>query len=305
MIRATVQRLVMKQRWFLAIRRRDNPFTTDNYRLIQPPRDRFYADPFLLRRGKTSYLFFEDYRYTLGRGLISCSPLGEDGTPLPARVVLDTGHHVSYPHVFEWSREVWMIPETSCASQVRLYRCVEFPWRWTLETVLLRDRICSDSTLFNDGESWWMFTSELCDPRSPHAALCLYRAASPLGPWQAHPFNPVVFDRAGARPAGALFHNAGAVLRPSQDCSRTYGGGIRFSRVEALSPQQYRETPVSRIGTAWLPGLQGAHTYNCDARFEVLDGYVLRTDLYTKWLSVAASLRNSVSRTREELWTRS
>jgi hypothetical protein len=150
-----------------------------------------------------------------------------------------------------------------------------------------------------------MFTSEVCDPRMPHAALCLYRAASPVGPWQVHPANPVVFDGASARPAGALFYYGGALLRPSQDCSRTYGGGIRFLQVEALSTKEYRETPVSRIDTSWLPGLKGTHTYNCDARFEVLDGYVLRMDLYTKWLSVAASLRNSTSRRREELWTRS
>ena len=51
-----------------------------NYKLILPPNDRFYADPFLFEKDGKTFLFLEDLRYSEGRALISCCELNADGT---------------------------------------------------------------------------------------------------------------------------------------------------------------------------------------------------------------------------------
>lgn len=62
---------------------------------------------------------------------------------------------------------------------------------------------------------------------SPAAAghLEVWHAASPLGPWEPHPANPVANGAraAGFRNAGRLVKHGGRLYRFGQDCGATYG----------------------------------------------------------------------------------
>lgn len=55
--------------------------------------------------------------------------------------------------------------------------------------------------------------------------LEVWHAASPLGPWEPHPANPVANgDRSrGFRSGGRLVVHDGRLLRFGQDCGQTYG----------------------------------------------------------------------------------
>ena len=44
------------------------------------PKDRFYADPFLIEKDGKTFIFLEDLRYSEGRAFVSCCELGADGT---------------------------------------------------------------------------------------------------------------------------------------------------------------------------------------------------------------------------------
>ena len=61
-------------------------------------------------------------------------------------------------------------------------------------------------------------------------------------------------------------------LRPSQDCSRTYGYGFSLYEVVTLSTTEYEERAVVKVGPDWHPGLYGTHTYNRSNRVETTDG---------------------------------
>ena len=67
----------------------------------------------------------------------------------------------------------------------------------------------------------------------------------------------------------------GDLIRPSQDCSSGYGSAVVLNRIDALTSDEYRETPIARIGPDWAPKLLGTHTYNASERFEVVDGFHL------------------------------
>jgi hypothetical protein len=263
-----------QDQWCIAYRRRRAvpPDAGDlfGFELLMPPRDRFFADPFVIERDGRHYLFFEDYRYCTGKGVISCIELGRDRLPTP-RVVLERDYHLSYPFVFNCGGEAYMIPETSENSTVELYRALEFPSRWTLEAVLIEGIAAVDSTLLRHDGRLWLFANVVSQGRTTQDELFLFTSEALHGPWVPHPVNPIVSDVRLARPAGRVFSRDGHLIRPGQDSSHGYGHAITLNRIEELSELSYREVPVGRIEPHWLAGSRGNHTYNFDEGYEVLD----------------------------------
>jgi hypothetical protein len=242
---------------------------------IQPPRDRFYADPFLIEKNGRTYLFFEDYPFATRKGVISCCEVDDAGNLGEPRVALECEYHLSYPFLFEWQGEIHMIPETRQNRTIEMYKAVDFPYSWSREAILIKDVAAVDSTLLEYQGKWWLFSAGMQDQVSPDVALFLYFADSPLGPWTAHPKNPIVSDPRCARPAGRLYFKDGALIRPGQDCSRTYGYAIQLNKVNVLSETDYWETPLTRITPSWVPGSIGIHTINQSTKFQVLDARFL------------------------------
>ena len=262
------------EQWSIGIEvKHDIPRKTSahRFRLVRPSRDRFYADPFLVERNGRNYLFFEDYRFSSQKGLISCCELDAEGNCSKPRVVLERKYHLSYPFLFHWQGEIYMIPETRANSTIEMYRASDFPYSWTHETVLMSGVAATDSTLLHHGDKWWLFTAGVLDHVSLDQTLCLFFANSPLGPWTAHPKNPIVSDICRARPAGCLYFDNGQLIRPGQDCSKGYGYAVQLHQVDVLSETDYQETPLARITPDWIPGSSGIHTINQNVEYRVLD----------------------------------
>lgn len=165
-----------------------------------------------------------------------------------------------------------MIPETKANRTVELYRATAFPERWELAHVILEDVIAVDTTIFEHQGRFWLFTSMTIPGGSYNDEVSLFHADSPLGPWTAHPMNPIVSDARRARPAGNLFLENGRIIRPSQDCSRTYGYEIILSRIETLTETEYKDVEIGRIRHDWISKGTGSHTFNRNEDFEALDG---------------------------------
>jgi hypothetical protein len=84
--------------------------------------------------------------------------------------------------------------------------------------------------------------------------------------------NPVKIDVRSTRPAGSLFRRAGRLVRPSQDCSASYGGALTLCEVTRLSRADYAEVELEKLLPGWLPSNLGFHTLSSSARLEVIDG---------------------------------
>ena len=263
--------------WFLAMRKRSG--TADSmagFRPLPAAAGHYYADPFLIEEEGKTHLFFEDFDQQRRRGHISHAVLADDGTPGPASVALERPYHLSYPFIFRWQDQIWMMPETGQNRAVELYRCEEFPWRWSFHRNLLQGWRAVDATLHADETGrWWMFVMISEDPRGA-GVLFLFMADSPLGPWQPHPGNPVQSDIRHARPGGRLFRHQGKLLRPAQDCSRHYGGALWLMEVTALTPQAYGEIPFRRLDPLDLPGNLCLHHRDATQHVEFVDGMRLR-----------------------------
>lgn len=201
---------------------------------------RFVADPFMLRDGSTWYMFFEVYRADSRQGDIglATSPDGLEWTY--RRIVLHEPFHLSYPYVFAWQSEYYMIPETHNRREVRLYRAHEFPFSWIFERTLLSGAAFTDSSIVRHGEKWWLFTSFPGD-----ATFSLFQADALEGEWAPHSQNPILRDaRDRSRSAGRIITSGDRLFRFAQDNTESYGLRVNTYEITALTPAEYAERPV-------------------------------------------------------------
>ena len=225
---------------------------------------RFVADPFMVRRVGVWYMFFEVLNQATDRGEIGLATSGDGFNWTYQQIVLAEPFHLSYPYIFEWQGETYMLPETLGAQAVRLYRAETFPTRWSWVGSLVEGS-CADPSIFRYNEKWWMFA---CATPYQHDTLRLYLADELFGPWREHPANPIVSgNRHNARPAGRVLTFDGKLIRFSQDCVPVYGTQVRAFEIQELTNTSYveEELPCSPVLVASGAGWNAAGMHHVDA----------------------------------------
>ena len=243
-----------------------------------PPHDVFWADPFVIAKGDY-FVFVEEFIYKKGRAHISVLKLDQKGNMLDLRRIIEKPYHMSYPFIFIFNNTYYMIPETCKNKTIELYKCTSFPYKWEFERNIMENLYAVDSTLFNYNNNWWLFTSidQTENISGTGTELFLFYTDDLLeGKWKSHPMNPIVSDARNARPAGKIFIQDAKIFRPAQDGSVRYGRGFNFNEIIKLSETEYEETMISSIKPSWDKKLKGAHTYNFDHEFTIIDVYSFR-----------------------------
>lgn len=259
------RRLIPGKQWRLLAGKVDGlPDDFSALRPLMPPKDRSWADPFPIVCEGRCWVFIEEVVHHPKKGRLAVFELKDDGSPGPLTVILERPYHLSYPNVFEHDGAWWMIPESRANRTVDLYRCVEWPHRWEHELTLFRDAEIVDVTLWQRDGRWWLFGGTPSEPGgNASGQLCLWSADSPLSDqWTPHPANPIVADRACARPGGRVFEHEGQLIRPAQDCSVRYGYGLKLMAIEEWTETTYRETELKTYKPDFAPGLIATHTFN-------------------------------------------
>ncbi len=218
----------------------------------------FVADPFMVKHDSRWYMFFEVMNRKTGQGDIGLATSDDGLRWTYEKVVLDEPFHLSYPYVFRWNNEYYMIPETNAACAIRLYRAVEFPTSWTFVRIMLRGHYV-DPSIFRHGGKWWLFAGERSND-----ILRLYCSDELMGPFREHPRSPIVSaDFNIARPGGRVLADGDRIIRFTQDDEPTYGNQVRAFQITELTPLLYeeRELPGNPVlgptGTGW--NAEGMH----------------------------------------------
>jgi hypothetical protein len=209
----------------------------------------FVADPFMIRKGNAWYLFMEIMNAQTGLGEIGLVTSNDGIKWKYQQVVLREKYHLSYPFVFEYEGEYYMVPETINANAVRLYKAGDFPYQWQHVANLLEGQY-ADPTLFQYNNRWWMFAAS-----SPYEfnTLNLFHSGKLTGPYSEHPKSPVIDqNNRQARPAGRINLKGGKLIRLCQDCYPIYGSRVRAFEITELTTGNYseKELPESPILSA-------------------------------------------------------
>ncbi|XP_071713851.1 glucosamine inositolphosphorylceramide transferase 1-like [Rutidosis leptorrhynchoides] len=243
----------------------------------------FVADPFLYVQGDILYMFFETKNSITMQGDIGVARSYNNGASWEQMgVLLDEEWHLSYPFVFDYNGQIYMMPEGSKKGDLHLYRAVEFPLKWKLEKVIL-NRPLIDSFIMEYDSKYWLFGSDHTRVSTKkNGELEIWYSNSPLGPWKQHKKNPVynTDKKTGARNGGRPFVYNGNVYRPGQDDGETYGKRVRVYKIEVLTPYEYKEVEVD---LGFKNPTKGKNVWN-GARSHHLDVQQLRSG---QWIAVS------------------
>ena len=229
--------------------------------LVEHPNpDQYYlADPFPVNFNGIEYLFVEEFDKKKNKGRIVWISQSESGIQI--HPVIEEDWHLSYPFLWEEKDQFFMIPESSEAGKIHLYKAIEFPLKWENQVVLFEHEGYDPTMVKKDG-IYWLFITQKAHPACwPFDELSLYWTDDLYKPqWNAHPQNPIVSDVRQARSAGRLFEKDGMWYRPAQDSGVRYGHQIRIQKIKKWSKLEYEEETFQIIH-ADSPAF-GIHTWN-------------------------------------------
>jgi hypothetical protein len=252
------------------------------FKTIIPPKDRFWADPFVIFKDDTYFIFIEEYMYKTRKGHISCLRMDKKGNYSMPEKIIEKPYHLSYPFVFIYDNEYYMIPETTSNRTVDLYKCVEFPNKWEFKETLINNIYAFDVTLLNKDGKWWLFATVIENKGAPSTDELFLFFSSKLfsGHWTPHPMNPIVSDVRSARPAGNIFSYNQNIYRPSQNSSKQYGYGMKINQIVTLTEYEYKEVCVNEVEPLWDKKIFGCHTFNYAEGLTVIDGLTKRSKYF-------------------------
>jgi hypothetical protein len=211
------------------------------------------ADPFGLVRGGKLLILAEQLVYGRHKGDLVLID-AKSGT---IETCLSRPFHLSYPFIVSDGHATYVVPEQSESSCLSFYRFDSGRLEGPVADIAGLDAL--DPTFHHHAGRWWLFCAR---SSAPPDTLHLFHAEGLLGPYHPHPENPIVTDAARARPAGRIIRTDARLLRPGQDCRKSYGAAITLSEIEELSEDRYRERPLQRLEPLLIEGAyrDGLHT---------------------------------------------
>lgn len=266
-------KLFYRQWYLLLLQKPDGRLHTGRRTIpVVPPNDRFWADCFAVRKDDVTCLFVEEEMRDTGKGHIAVVILDSNGEIIDTRPLIQNTYHMSYPYIFTYSNDIYMIPEANRSNAITLYKCTAFPYEWKPVAALMEGIKAVDASVVYYRGLWWMFLGVYSPDGSHNRRLYLYYTQELLGKvWTPHPMNPVVADAGGARNAGRIFEAGGVLYRPAQDCTKRYGYGVSLKRIVTLNTETYCEEEVYSVNADRVKGALGIHTVSRGDGITVVD----------------------------------
>ncbi|MEH7226820.1 hypothetical protein V7112_23775, partial [Bacillus sp. JJ1566] len=187
------------------------------------------------------------------KGIIGLA-ISEDGQNWKYdKVVLKEEFHLSYPYVFEFNGEFYMIPETCEENKILLYKAKNFPYEWTLASELVTGSYV-DSSIFRFNNKWWMFAAK-------SGKLHLFFSEKLEKDWMEHPMSPLITNNKRiTRPGGRVIVENGKIYRYTQDGYPNYGSAVNVFKITKLTENDYEEEQINLV----LSGTKKENDWNSD-----------------------------------------
>lgn len=182
----------------------------------------YIADPFFVKENDSFYLFVE--QKGIDNADIALFVSADDKIYDYKGIVLDEDFHISYPQVFKYKDEFYMLPETKQAENLLLYKARNFPYDWQIEDTLLNGVELKDPSILLSDEL------NLIVAVDDHLKQFMFTADSLTGNWkEAENYVPRLGNE--TRPGGRFFNINNTWYLPIQDRTDGYGSGISIFKL--------------------------------------------------------------------------
>lgn len=262
----------------------DSEFPFSNrapFHVISPTLQEWYADPFPFQHEGKRYIFAEIMRQAnYGRGILGVYCLEEPEKGF--RPILEEPFHLSYPNVFAWDGEFYMLPETCRAHQLRLYKAKAFPMEWELQGILADGVNYADTSLYFEKGAVYAETWDLDTESEKFFSLDMRTLELRELPSQEEQF-------VNRRPGGNFIPFRDGCYHALQNCDKVYGAYLHIARVTSFDGAGLKEEEVGtycvkQIVTDSRKRFLRNHTYNRCGSLEVIDLQYHQINLFNHYV---------------------
>jgi hypothetical protein len=266
-IKNKILRTIFNEQWSILVCDPDGKILCH----IEPPKDRFWADPFPVEILGRTFIFVEQ-QIGSGNGVLGFIELYPDLRYSDFTPVLEEPYHLSYPNVFLFDNTWYLVPESHENQTIDLYEAIDFPYKWARKKNLIKNINANDTTVFYYNSTWWLFTSIGTETSQANANLTIFFSNSLLaGDWISHPKNPVSIKLCNSRMAGNVFSKNGKLFRPAQNCQADYGKEVNINEIIELGPFSYKEKLTATIKPEKKYNAVCTHTINYSRNYILRD----------------------------------
>lgn len=283
--------MTKEKMYSLAIRKRANKndyfWQNDNYTFIEVDINTngkyWLADPFLFEKDGNIYIFYEAFDLVARKGMLGYSiynPLNNTATH--PHIIIDEFFHLSFPNIFEYAGDIYIMPESCEDYTLHVYKATSFPDKWERVYDILPDVYACDSIFISKENKQYLLTNELYHhtPTGTYPSCWVKNFLYPLNGLKIQGDGIKAGDgEFGIRNAGKSFEIDGTLYRIGQDCrNRMYGCGLVLFEVTSLIPYNeslklnltYKDF-ATKIERRDKSELIGVHTYNFCEHYEIID----------------------------------
>lgn len=238
---------------------------------VKNPKGRFFADPFVVSHNNRNIIFVEDYNYKSRKGKISAIELLPKNEYKLLGVAIDEEFHMSYPYVFKYEDELYMMPETAEIKSIRLYKCVDFPLKWKYQYDLVSNVDAVDSTIHYINNKYWLFTNLNYNSSEHNSILECYFADTPLSKtWEPHSNNPVMFENGGRNGGYVLDDNCNVLVSQKYGFDR-YGKSLNLKELVSLDKDSFNTKDIINLNPNFDKEMIGLHHLNSNQVYTCFD----------------------------------
>lgn len=281
--------LVRRYKWDLGIAFEAEGHRYDasewNFHIIKAPKDRWFADPFILDVTDTVIIVLvEEFSYRINRGRLAKLIIDKETFQLKSmKIVLDLNTHLSFPAILRDGTDIYIYPENSASGSSMLYK---YNSEDDSVSVIkqLSNQPLTDAIITKIDDSSYIFTTEI--PAQNGNKLSIYTALDDMESYKLIQ-NITLFDNT-ARSAGDIFVDNGKIVRPAQNCNGGYGVGLVFQEIikdskgDFVLKELFRRKPIKNY--------IGMHTYNQYKGCYVVDLHARRYPYLHKCLQFLKNL---------------
>ena len=210
--------------------------------IFKNDKNKFLADPFLIKHNNKIYCFAEEYDHIKKKGHIVFFDFNKNQSN--KKIILSENFHLSFPFIFKYKKDLFMCPDTSDISEIRLYKSINFPLKWKYYKTIIKNINSTDNIIFKKNNLWWLFTNidRSNSGDFSNDLSIFYSKTNPLtNKWKSHPQNPIIINSLSSRNAGIIFKKNKLIRISQVQGFDNYGEDINFNEIKLLNTKKYKE----------------------------------------------------------------
>lgn len=237
--------------------------------LKHPYRDRWFADPFILKVTESELVVFvEECPLENPKGIICELVIDRNTMWLKERyVILELDTHLSYPAIISHNGKIFVYPENGASGKLNIYEYDEKNHRLINPTCIMEEAV-ADATIVRIDDLFYMSVTKF--PNTQEQAF-IYKSESLFGPYRQLDEKPYQTSVCCSRQGGNWISVNNNIYRPAQNCETRYGGGLSIMANDI--PEGIRERLICKLMPCDKRYCLGLHTINYCDNICVIDGY--------------------------------